>query len=391
MATIQRTDVIVIGAGIAGASAAFHLARQGIDAVLVEREHPASGPTGTSSAVCHLFYTEPKLSLLARRGCELLKSVPELTGHSHPVFHEVGMLWACGPGNETIWRQSAARIRDEEGGGIAILAPDEMAGMAPGFAMDGIALALWEEAYGYADPYDATNAFASAARDGGVTVKQNTRVVAIEIAGGRATGVELSSGERLAADRIVCAMGPWTGTFIENQTGVALPLHIERHAMAVLDAGRKAREILPFAWCDDIDAHYARPERDHSILIGTWAGGGTGVRNEEAGRPDRHDDPESFDSGSSQDESAWIVEQMISRVPAVAELGIKPGYACLYDMSPDDLPVVDHLPGIEGLVVVAGSSGHGFKLGPAVGEEAVRLATTGSSALLAPFGLARFG
>ena len=100
--------------------------------------------------------------------------------------------------------------------------------------------------------------------------------------------------------------------------------------------------------------------------------------------------PDNFDSESPQDESVWIVAQMLPRVPAVGELGIKPGYACLYDMSPDDLPIIDHVPGAEGLVVVAGSSGHGFKLGPAVGEAAVRLATTGSSELVEPFSLARF-
>jgi len=86
----------------------------------------------------------------------------------------------------------------------------------------------------------------------------------------------------------------------------------------------------------------SRSERDHSILIGTWVGGATGVRNDEAGRLAGHDDPDNIDTGSSQDESAWIVEQTVSRLPAV-------------------------------------------------GEEAVRLATTGASDLLAPFGLARFG
>ncbi len=60
-------------------------------------------------------------------------------------------------------------------------------------------------------------------------------------------------------------------------------------------------------------------------------------------------------------------------------------------MSPDDLPVIDQVPGVEGLFVVAGSSGHGFKLGPAVGEEVARLVTTGRSDPLAPFSLARFG
>lgn len=391
MTGIEKFDVVVIGAGIAGASAAFHLAEQGIAAALVERDHPASGPTGTSSAVSHLFYTEPALSRLARRGCDLLKAVPEITPHRDPVFHAVGMLWACGADNEAVWRESASRIRDEEGGGIDLLSPDDMAAMAPGFSMDGIVLALWEEGHGYGDPYDATNAFVAAARDKGVRLFQKNPAVGLEVVSGRVAGVALADGTAIAADRVICAMGPWTAPFLERATGVRLPLHVERHAMAVLDAPGRAREILPFAWCDDILAHYARPERDKTILVGTWAGGGTGVRNADAGRPEGHADPDDFDDGSDMEEGAWIVEQMTPRIPAVADLGIRPGYACIYDMSPDDLPVIDHVPGVEGLVVVAGSSGHGFKVGPAVGEEAVRLATTGRSELLAPFSLARFG
>ena len=391
MAVTESTDIVVIGAGIAGASAAFHLGEQGVAAILVEREHPASGPTGTSSAVSHLFYTEATLSRLARRGCELLKAVPEITPHRDAVFHEVGMLWACGPENEAVWRASATRIRDEEGGGIDLLAPEAMAAMAPSFVMDGIALVLWEESYGYGDSYDATNAFVAGARARGVGIRQRTSVTGLDIVGGRIAGVALSNGDRIAADRVICAMGPWTGRFIARETGVRLPLHIERHAMAVLDAPERAREILPFAWCDDILAHYARPEGTNTILVGSWAGGGTGVRHAEAERPAEHTDPDSFFSGSESAESAWILEQMLPRLPAIGEFGIRPGYACLYDMSPDDLPVIDHVPGVEGLVVVAGSSGHGFKLGPAVGEEAVRLAMTGASDLVAPLSLARFG
>ncbi len=160
--------------------------------------------------------------------------------------------------------------------------------------------------------------------------------------------------------------------------------------MAVLDAAGKACSILPFAWCDDILAHYARPEREDTILIGTWAGGGTAIRNLEVKRPHAHADPNEYDAGSDQGEAARIIQQMLPRVPRIGELGIRPGYACLYDMSPDDLPVIGHVPGTEGLFVIAGSSGHGFKLGPAVGEEVARLVASGRSDILAPFSLSRF-
>ncbi len=382
-------DVVVVGAGIAGASAAFHLASQGIRTVLVERDHPASGPTGKSSAVCHLFYTVPQLSRLARRGCAILKAIPELCG-GPTVFHPNGVLWCAGTRNVGEFASSIARIRDEEGGGIDAVTPDDIARMAPGFTLDGIVLAAWEAEYGYADPYDATNALAQGARDRGAIYLGGRTVDRFAVAGGKLSGVALSDGTRISADRAVVAVGPWTKALM-RQFGVDLPLHIERHAMAVLDAPGRANEILPFSWVDDVLSHYARPEGRNTILVGTWAGGGTGIRNEATERPREVKVAGEYDALVSTDESAWIVEQMAPRVPAVAELGIRPGYACMYDMSPDDLPIADQVPGIDGVTFVAGSSGHGFKLGPAVGEEAARLATTGHSELLAPFSLARFG
>ncbi|MSP81775.1 MAG: FAD-binding oxidoreductase [Alphaproteobacteria bacterium] len=389
MAETVGCDVVVIGAGIAGSSAAFHLASQGVKTVLVEREHPASGPTGKSSAVCHYFYTVPELSRLARRGIQILKDIPRSCG-GPVVFHSNGVLWAAGENNADEFARAIARIRDEEGGGIAALAPVDIARMAPGFDLAGIVLAAWEDEQGYADPYDAANALTKGARDRGAVYLGNRTVTRFAIAGGRFTGVELSDGTKVAADRAVVAAGPWTKSLL-RPLGIDLPLHVERHAMAVLNAPGVATTVLPFSWVDDIRSHYARPEGANTILIGTWAGGGTGIRNPDAAeKPKRVAVVGDYDAGVSTAESVWIVEQMAPRVPAVADLGIRPGYACMYDMSPDDLPIIDRVPGVEGIAFAAGSSGHGFKLGPAVGEEVARLATTGPSALIAPFSLARF-
>lgn len=203
----MASDVIVIGAGIAGAATAFHLAEAGVSVTLIEKDHPAAGPTGKSSAVCHLFYTEPELSRLAQRGCWWLKHLPEISG-GPPVFHEVGVLWCAGANNAEVWEAAARRIRDEEGGEIFALTPDEVAARAPDFVMDGIAVGIWEPGYGYADPYEATNGLAGAAKARGATLRRQTRVAAIEAGGGRVAGVRLESGERIAADVVIAATGP---------------------------------------------------------------------------------------------------------------------------------------------------------------------------------------
>ena len=77
------------------------------------------------------------------------------------------------------------RIHDEEGGEIYVVTPEELAARAPGFVMDDIATGIWEPAYGYADPYEATNGFVDAAKVRGAKVRQQCRVSEIEGSGGR--------------------------------------------------------------------------------------------------------------------------------------------------------------------------------------------------------------
>jgi glycine/D-amino acid oxidase-like deaminating enzyme len=383
----KSTDVIVVGAGIVGSSAAYHLAAAGIPVTLVERSHPAGGPTGRSSAILHAFYLMPELSQLAIRGTALLKALPEIAGEG-PFVSEVGMMWVCGAANAPAWTAAVERIRTE-GAPLELLSPAAFADAAPGFTTDDVALAVWEPGYGYADAYGATNAFARAARAQGAKLMQNTEVARLVRAGDRVRGVELADGTQLEAEVVVLAAGPWTRRLLAT-AGLDLPLHIERHPMAVLEAEGRALEVMPFAWCDDVLCNYARPDNTGVVLAGTWAGGGTGVRHGSAMRPRETKDPDRYMEGVDEDEAVEIVETFRRRVPALLELGLRPGYAGLYDMSPDDLPVIGPMPGVSGLIVSAGSSGHGFKTGPAVGEAVAKLAAGIGQPLLEPFAPARF-
>jgi sarcosine oxidase subunit beta len=384
---MKHFDAIVIGAGIAGAATTFFLRERGISTALIERTHPAGGPTGRSSAITHAFYLMPEFSQLSIRGREILGAIPELTGHG-PVHTKVGMMWACGSAAKPEWLEAARRIR-KEGSAIEEISPSDLGKKCPGITLEGIELALWEPEYGYADPYGTTNALANGARQRGAEVYLSTAVSKISLSSGKVAGVELKDGMKLAADTVIVAAGPWTKSLVAD-VGYDLPIFPERHEMAVLEAEGRAREFMPFSWCDDVLCSYARPDGDRVVLAGLWAGGGTGVRNEEAPRPERVTDLENFREGLSDDENAAILAQLVPRFPNLAELGIRPGYAALYDMSPDDNPIIGKVPTIEGLYVVCGSSGHGFKMGPAVGEEVARLVATGNSRLLAPFSVERF-
>lgn len=385
---MDHFDVIVVGAGIAGSSAAFHLSDMGIKVALVEKTHPAGGPTGRSSALTHAFYLDQSLSKLSIRGVQILRDVPRLTG-AGKVHTEVGMLWACGAEAEASWKAAAQWIASQ-GSRIDILPPDALGTMAPDFVRDGITTLLYEPDYGYADPYGAANALVNGARDRGCKVLLNTRVEKLVTVGGKITGIETSDGQSLAADRVLACAGVWTRPLIA-QAGCLLPIHVERHEMAVLDGKGRARAYMPFAWCDDLLCNYARPDGDNVVLCGTWAGGGTGIRHQTIKRPDPVADPDAYKEGLDDEESVNVLSFITPRAPRLAELGVRPGYAGLYDMSPDDNPIIDLVPGVDGLFVVCGSSGHGFKMGAGVGEEAARMAVRGKpSELLKPFRVSRF-
>ncbi len=139
--------------------------------------------------------------------------------------------------------------------------------------------------------------------------------------------------------------------------------------MAVLDAPGKALDIMPFSWCDDAMLHLRAARRR---FPGSWSGPGPaaapGVRHNEQKRPRGVTDPTRYDEIVDLDESSDILSWALPRIPAIAELGIRKGYAGLYDMSPDDNPILDQAPGIDGLFYAAAPAAMASKLGAAVGE-----------------------
>ncbi|HEY7147494.1 MAG TPA: FAD-binding oxidoreductase [Streptosporangiaceae bacterium] len=384
----DNAEVIVVGAGIAGSAAAYHLASHGVRVTHVEKRFPAGGPSGRSGALLHLFYTEPGLSQLAARGIEILRNMRELTGYPSD-YREVGMMTVGGGANTDGYREAVRRIHDDEGGDIRLLSAGEFAELAPaGMNADGIEVAAWEPRSGYADPASATTALARRAAELGATARMNTRISRVLLDGQRAIGVQTTGGEQLLGDHVVLAAGPWTRPLLQD-AGVDLPLRVERHIITALDTPGASAQVLPFCWCDDVNMSYGRPEGPDLVLFGSWSGGGMSFRNDEAPEVQMITDPDVYREESDAAEGAEILRYVTPRIPGIASHGIRRGWAGLYDMSPDDLPVIGPVPGIDGLTVIAGSSGHGFKLGPAVGEAVAQLVETGQSPLLAAFSPAR--
>ncbi len=349
---MRSYDVAVIGAGVHGASAAFHLANRGVRPVVIERTSPAGGPTGRSSAVVRAYYTNAFLARVARDSIAMFRDFERHTGRD-AGFRETGLLMLHPPEDEATVREVVPRLNDQ-GIPTDLLEPQQVMAEWPAFDLDGIAIAAFERDAGYADPVLTTQGLLERARELGAQIRLGHGVTAIE-PDGSAWTVSTTDGA-IAAERVLIAAGPWSAP-LAAMVGADLPLTVERHIVAT------------FAWSDDtrVPAHgdlpngyYFRPEGDELFLMGPL-------------HPEPTVDPDDFDERVGTNEAERLGAGVVRRAPALRHATARGGWASLYDVSPDWQPVIGEI--APGVFVDAGTSGHGFKLAPALGAHIADLLT----------------
>ena len=344
---METFDVGVIGAGIHGVSAAYHLARRGVRVVLVDPRPPAGGPTGRSSAICRAYYTNTFLARCARDSIAMFADFEEITGVS-AGFVRTGLVFLHPPEDADGMRASAARLNDL-GIAVDVLEGDAIAAGAPGFDLTGIGVAAFERDAGYADPHAATDGLFRAATRAGAQARMGRGVDRLmpDPVGG-ATLV-LDDGAELSCGIVLIAAGPWTKP-LAALAGADLPLTVERHIVATFRWG----SVTPApAYGDLVGGYYFRPEGDDLYLVGP---------THEAPNVD----PDDFVGSIQPDEVEDLARRVTARVPRLEASEVHGGWASLYDVSPDWQPVIGQV--APGVFVDAGTSGHGFKLAPALGE-----------------------
>jgi sarcosine oxidase, subunit beta len=348
---MASTDVVVIGAGVHGAAAAFHLVSRGVRCVVLDPRGPAGGPTGRSSAICRSYYTNAFLAGVARDAIAMIRDFEDHTGRPAD-FRETGLLVLHPPADEAAVRATVPRL-NEQGIATDLLEPRDVAERWPLFDVHDIAVAAFERGAGYADPVLVTQGLLERARELGAETRFGEGATAL---GRRGDGwsVGTTAGETLTADRVLIAAGPWTKP-LAAQVGADLPLTVERHIVAT------------FAWAGDVrvpahgdlpNGYYFRPEGEDLFLMGPL-------------HPEPTIDPDEVDERLGALESERMAAAVVRRVPALEDATARGGWASLYDVSPDWQPVTGEI--ADGVFVDAGTSGHGFKLAPALGRHVADL------------------
>lgn len=373
---MATSDVVIIGGGINGVAIAHALARRGVDVTVLERNSIASGPTGRSCGIIRQHYSHEVTARLALESLATFENFAETVGGTCD-FRQTGFIMAVGSEGEAALRRNV-RLQQRVGIDTRLISAQDVQEMVPGMDTTGIALAAYEPRSGYADAHATSMSYAASARRLGASIRTGVEVSRLRIESGRIAGVETTSGGRFEADSVVIAAGPWSPG-LARLCGLELPIRAHRVQIGVFEAapGHAPRHIF----IDTCLGMYHRPEGDSMMLVGS-------VETAEADGTIAG--PDDYAAAADPERMETYVERLVQRIPPMRDGRFHSGYASLYDVTPDWQPIVDAVPGTEGLFCVAGSSGHGFKLAPAIAELAADLVTRSDTAEPL-FSFGRFG
>ena len=369
----ETADAVIVGGGVMGCSLLYALARRGMTrTLLLERSVLGAGSTGRSQAICRMHYSNPITATLAWNSLQVYANFPgEVGGDSG--FVKTGYLVVV----EDVDRPSLElniAMQQELGINVGLVTPGELRELAPMLeTYEGEGLA-WEPDSGYANPYLVTTSYAGRARELGSEIQMRATATGIEIANGRVQAVLTGAG-RVATGVAVVAAGPWANNLMAG-SGVEFPLIPVRHQVAL--ATRPTDRLPDHPIVGDIAQSFSfRPESPTLTMVG--------FGEDEV-------ELDNYDEGIDQADAASAMTRLIRRMPAMNESYYRGGWSGLFTTTPDWHPILDRVPGVEGLYCMVGFSGHGFKLAPAIGQAMAELVMDGqaSSVDLSPLRFSRF-
>lgn len=351
-------DIIVIGGGVVGASVAFHLKKLGGgDVLLIERGDICSGGTAKSCAIVRSHYSIPINTQVCVKSLEYFNNFSEMLADKEAStgFVKTGYMILAPPGEQSDHIKANLARQADWGANVSEISPEEALELHPLLRVDDAAVLGFEPDSGYADPYLTTTGFMNAAKRLGVTVMTNCNVTGLVTDGGQIKGVKTDQGE-FSAGRVLSAIGPWSHAIAEA-AGIEIPMVVSRHAVLTFRVAEPYHAKLPIIKdLNSKDLIYFRPASGGVVLVGSGDHG------------DPVDTPDEMDAHVSLDYVEGQGKQLAHRMPVFEQGQFVESWIGPYDIMPDWNPVLDAAPGIDGLYLAFGFSGHGFKLAPMIGK-----------------------
>lgn len=331
-----------------GASTAYHLALRGMrDVVLLESQgFFGQGATGKCAGGIRYQFSTAINIRLSQISLPMLERFEAETGQFIDLRYPGYMLLATTEDNIAEFQRNI-ELQHSLGVPTEWLDQDEVRRRAPQIVADDVLAATFHGGDGLADPNGVVAGYINAGRRLGVKAYNAAPVTRIEIEGNQVAAVDTPLG-RVATRTIVNAAGPWAGV-IGEMAGVPIPIIPIRRQMMVTTPLHELDPNFPFVIDFNRSLYFHRK------------GGGllTGMSNPSQAP--------GFDESIDEDWELTHLEAAVGRLPLLAHAGLQSHWAGLYEVTPDAHPIIDRVPDLDGFLVVAGFSGHGFMHGPVAG------------------------
>jgi sarcosine oxidase subunit beta len=353
-----RAEVVVIGGGVMGASAAFHLAEAGVhDVLLLERDALASGSTSKAAGGVRAQFSDPVNIVLGARSLEAFARFGTRPGATIDL-HTVGYLFLLTSPEDVEVYQASVALQNSLGVPTRMLTVGEARRLAPILAMDDVLAASFHAGDGHCAPEAVVQGYVAGARRHGATVLTGVEVTGVQTSSSatgpaQITAVTTTAGTVETAT-VICCTGPWAAR-IGAFAGVDLPVTPLRRQILVTEP--LPADLLPLAppsmpmTIDAASTFYLHREGPGMLIGMSYTGERPG-----------------FDLDLSDDWLPDLTDAIELRVPRLLDVGVAHGWAGLYEVTPDHNALIGEAAQVSRFLYATGFSGHGFLQGPAVGE-----------------------
>jgi sarcosine oxidase subunit beta len=354
----KTADVVIIGGGIVGLSIAYYLGlKKAGRVVLYEKGQLGEGSTSRCvGGIRTQFSTEINIrfSLESLKTFEVFKEEFGIA----PEFRRIGYLFLATTERETEVFKENIRLQKKFGVPVEYLSSEEIGSRWSYLRVDDVlggTFCAWD---GYAGPNEILSGFASGAKRAGVRIHEGMEVIGISTEKGRIRSVK-TRDEEVSTPVVVNAGGPYAAS-VGEMIGIKIPVKPLRRQIFITAPFHLTDHPIPLT----IDFHrgwYFRQEGDGYLLSGPL------------------DAEPSFNLNTEYEAMVEASENAAYRVPSLEKARIAREWAGLYEISPDHHAILGGVPGVEGLVVANGFSGHGFQHSPAVGKVISELIVDGKA------------
>ena len=344
----SSADVVIIGGGVIGLSCAFRLAQAGVpDVVLLERDELGSGSSSRAAGGVRAQFSNRANIELSSRSIKTYQNFTKLFDQEID-FCQVGYLFLLSTPESAESFEESVALQNELGVPSRMISVSEAKRLSPLINTRGLVAAAFSPSDGHCSPDSVVLGFAGAARRAGATLINQTEVTDIVRSGDDIEAVVTTAGT-IRTTTVICAAGAWSLN-VGKLVGVDLPVLPVRRQILVTEPLKEPDREFPLTV--DLETTLYFHKTGKQLLIGM-------------------SDPDETPGYKLETSDDWLPrlgEALAKRAPSLTSMGISAGWAGLYEVTPDNNALIGEAKDVNRFLYATGFSGHGFLMGPAIGE-----------------------